>query len=50
MVICLKIKVPEQVNVLGVRDKLHMAQREFADQFGFEHKNPGKMGTGNPPV
>lgn len=41
-----KIKVPKQVNVRAVRDKLHMTQREFADQFGFSIRTLEKWEQG----
>ncbi len=41
-----KIKVPKQVDVRAIRDKLHMTRREFADKFGFSIRTLEKWEQG----
>ena len=31
-----RVKVPEKVNVLTIRNKLHMTRQEFSQEFGFK--------------
>lgn len=41
-----KVKVPTQIDVRAVRNKLHMTRREFADQFGFSARTLEKWEQG----
>ena len=41
-----RVKVPLQVDVRGIRDKLHMTRREFADSFGFSLRTLEKWEQG----
>lgn len=41
-----KVKIPDQIDVRAVRDKLHMTRREFAEQFGFSVRTLEKWEQG----
>lgn len=41
-----KVKVPTQIDVRAIRNKLHMTRREFADQFGFSARTLEKWEQG----
>jgi putative transcriptional regulator len=40
------IKIPAQVNVRAIRNKLHMSRREFANNFGFSIRTLEKWEQG----
>ena len=41
-----KVKIPEQIDVRAVRDKLKLTRREFSDQFGFNIRTLEKWEQG----
>lgn len=41
-----KVRVPEEVDVVAIRNKLHMEREEFADEFGFSLRTLEKWERG----
>ena len=40
------VKIPDEVNVINIRDGLHMTRQEFADTFGFSVRTIEKWERG----
>ena len=41
-----KVQVPDEVDVVAIRNKLHMEREEFADEFGFKLRTLEKWERG----
>lgn len=41
-----KVKIPDRVDVVKIRDKLHMTRQEFSDVFGFKMRTLEKWERG----